>query len=148
MTNSVFNGDQQTTVIEFFKHILTHMMRNSMDKADFSYDFGVTTCGKPFDAKLNFSVTLDLQLQKNVWIDWRPTPENTYPKLDDDPLVHVKFYGGLTSMDDVNLNVGAQPISYWHDYGRENNFDWDGWENPASKYDIIAYMIVDPDDHD
>ena len=27
----------------------------------------------------------------NVWIGWEYTPENPYPKLDGDPLVHVRF---------------------------------------------------------
>lgn len=149
MANSVFAGDEQTTVIEFFQHVLSNMMKNDMDKAEFSFDFDVTAGGKQLDARLNFSVTLDLKLKKNVWIDWKPTPENTYPKLDGDTLVHVKFYCGATSMDTDVLDVGAQPISYWNNNGLEdNNFDWDGWENPASAYDIIAYMIVDPDDHD
>ncbi len=85
----------------------------------------------------------------NTWIDWHYTPENPFPKLDGDPLVHVRFHGGLTSMDSDVLGVGAQPISYWTGNGLDaNNFDWDGRETPINEHDIIAYMILDPNDHD
>lgn len=86
----------------------------------------------------------------NVWIDWKYTPENPYPKLDGDPLVHVRF--GDLSESNIERGIDARPISYWHDDGDDaNDFAWltdskDGYK--PSDNSIIAYMLVDPNDHD
>ena len=79
----------------------------------------------------------------NVWIEWWYTEENPFPKLEGDPLVHVKFADGSTSID--ASGAGVMPISYWHDDGL-GNFDWS--ENNPKDCQIIAYMLVDPNDHD
>lgn len=86
----------------------------------------------------------------NTWIDWHYTPENSFPKLDGDPLIHVRFGDGYTS---ISREYGARPISYWHEDGGEmNSFQWPN-QIGANKYapgggDIVAYMLVNEDDHD
>ena len=53
------------------------------------------------------------QLRKfNVWIEWGYTEENPFPKLEGDPLVHVRFKDGSASTDD---GIGVRQISGWHD---------------------------------
>lgn len=77
----------------------------------------------------------------NKWIDWHYTKENPFPKLEGDPLVHVKFKDETTSID-----TAARPLSYWHNDGNGSNFE----HSSSVKEDcqIIAYMILDPKDHD
>ena len=86
----------------------------------------------------------------NVWIDWEYTPENPYPKLDGDPLVHVRF--GDLSESNIERGIDARPIGYWHDDGDDtNDFAWltdsKGGYKPSDN-SIIAYMLVDPNNHD
>lgn len=86
----------------------------------------------------------------NVWIDWEYTPENPYPKLECDPLVHVRF--GDLSESNIERGHDARPISYWHDDGDyTNSFIWPtdnkGRYKPTDNC-IIAYMLVDPNNHD
>lgn len=86
----------------------------------------------------------------NVWIDWEYTPENPFPKLEGDPLVHVRF--GDLSESNIERGIDARPISYWHDDGNDtNDFSWltgsKGGYKPSDN-SIIAYMLVDPNDHD
>ena len=80
----------------------------------------------------------------NVWIDWEYTPENPYPKLDGDPLVHVRFKDGSASTDD---GIGVRPISGWHDNGDKANC-FEQKKYLSKTVQIIAYLLVDPNDHD
>ena len=80
----------------------------------------------------------------NVWIEWEYTPENPYPKLDGDPLVHVRFKDGSASTED---GIGVRQISGWHDNGDKDNC-FEQKKNLSKTIKIIAYMLVDPNDHD
>lgn len=114
--------------------------------------YEVVCKGVPFDAVLKVDITLDrFEVEKNVWIDWHYTPECQYPVLEGDPLVHVRFGDGTNSIDGKH---GARPISYWHEDGAGiNNFKGPNRNPRGGKYaagagDIIAYMILNPNDHD
>ena len=76
----------------------------------------------------------------NVWIDWEYTPENPFPKLNGDPLVHVRFKDKSASTDDV---IGVRPISGWHDNGDKANC-FEQKKHLSKTIQIIAYMLVDP----
>ena len=80
----------------------------------------------------------------NVWIEWVYTEENPFPKLDGDPLVHVRFKDGSASTDD---GIGVRPISGWHDNGDKANCFEQG-KHLSKTIQIIAYLLVDPNDHD
>lgn len=79
----------------------------------------------------------------NMWIDWTFTAVKPFPLLKDDPLVHVRFADGSTSENDEK---GAMPISYWHDNGSCNNFDWTQFADKENQ--IVAYIVLNPNDHD
>lgn len=85
--------------------------------------------------------------KEGQWIQWTNNGSNVWPKLEGDPLIHVKFGDDKTSLD----GVGAQPVSYWHGDGSGNNFEWNtdrGGRNVfAGASNIIAYMILDENDH-
>ena len=76
----------------------------------------------------------------NVWIEWVYTEENPFPKLDGDPLVHVRFKDGSASDDD---GIGVRPISGWHDNGDKANC-FEQKKHLSKTIQIIAYMLVDP----
>ena len=80
----------------------------------------------------------------NVWIEWVYTKENPFPKLEGDPLVHVRFKDGSASAED---GIGVRPISGWHDNGDKANCFEQG-KYLSKTIQIIAYMLVDPNDHD
>ena len=80
----------------------------------------------------------------NVWIEWVYTEENPFPKLDGDPLVHVRFKDGSASTDD---GIGVRPISGWHDNGDKANC-FEQKKHLSKTIQIIAYLLVDPNDHD
>ena len=80
----------------------------------------------------------------NVWIEWGYTEENPFPKLEGDPLVHVRFKDRSASTDD---GIGVRPISGWHDNGDKANCFEQG-KHLSKTIQIIAYMLVDPNDHD
>ncbi len=79
----------------------------------------------------------------NTWIDWHYTPENPFPKLDGDPVMDVMFTDLSTSMD---RGVGGKPLSYWAT-PKDNQFNQHHEFMPEHSK-IIAYMILDPKDHD
>lgn len=127
---------------EFFQAVLKSFIKNESNAASVNLHYEVICKGVPLDAVLKVDITLDrLEVEKNVWIDWKYTPENPFPNLPEDYLVHVKFKDETTSIDDA-----ARPLSYWHNDGYGSNFE----HSPSVKEDcqIIAYMVLDPNDHD
>lgn len=131
---------------EFFQAILKSLIKRESNSASMDLDYEVICKGVPFDVTLKISVSLEkLEVQKNVWIDWTYTPENPYPQLDGDPLVHVRFRDGETTMDSESV-TGARPISYWHGDGFGNSFAHTS--DVKEDCQIIAYMLVDENDHD
>ena len=128
----------------FFQAVLRSFIKNESNAASVILHYEVICKGVPLDAVLKVDITLDrLEVEKNVWIDWKYTPENPFPKLPEDYLVHVKFADESTSISDGS---GARPLSYWHNDGNANYFEWSPYIQNESQ--IIAYMILDPNDHD
>jgi len=84
----------------------------------------------------------------NVWIDWHYTKENPWPKLDGDPLIFVKAANGGDT-----TKRPPRRFSYWRGSPKKegttsfNSFEWEDENNPCDD-EIIAYMLVDPNDHD
>lgn len=146
MTVSLDLNGGNMPVKDFMKNLINVMLSNNTNNCNFEFNFLSTALNNvPVDIVMKFDVLIDIEVQKNVWIDWHYTPENPYPKLDGDPLVHVRFRDGGTTMDSESV-TGARPISYWHGDGFGNCFAHTS--DVKEDCQIIAYMLVDESDHD